>query len=146
VLPALLPGGESRAFDLEKALLESDTEIGAVTAQMDALRLDGVLSVTPYHRQEDLALRAAERLGIPLVTSIISFDNTTCRPWIPVTFDRYLVWNAHNRDELVRAYPAVDAARIGITGAPQFDFYANPAWCWSEDTWRSSCSPAVPRC
>lgn len=136
-LPARIPGGPDRVLAEEARLVVSDTDLADVACGLAALKLDAVLSVTPYHRREELLLRAAAQAGLPLVTAIISFDNTTARPWIPVTFDRYLVWNAHNRRELVRAYPEVDPGLVTVTGAPQFDFYANPRWCWSEEEWRT---------
>jgi len=136
-LPGHLPGGPDRMLARDARLLVIDTDVAAVERDLATLDLDAVLSVTPYHRREELLLRAAARCGLPLVASIISFDNPTSRPWIPVTFDRYLVWNRRNRQELVRAYPAVSADRVVVTGAPQFDFYANPRWRWSEQQWRT---------
>lgn len=135
-LPSLLPGGPERVLATEARLLEEDTGLRGVEAALPALDLDAVVSVTPYHRREELFLRAAHRAGMPMVTSIISFDNTTCRPWIGVPFTRYLVWNAHNRRELLRAYTDLDPGHITVTGAPQLDFYANPRWSWDEATWR----------
>lgn len=131
-----LPGGPDGVLADEARALLSDTDVAAVHGALRSLRLDALLSVTPYHGQEELLLRAGAREGLPLLTSIISFDNPTTRSWMSVTFDRYLVWNAHNRDELVRAYPEIDPALVRITGAPQMDFYANPRWCWSEEAWR----------
>ena len=135
-VPPRLPGGSERILGRERDLLATDTDIDEVTRQTDALGLDAVCSVTPYHRREELFLRAVERRGLPALASIISFDNPTSRPWMPVTFDRYLVWNRQNRDELVRSYPEVDPDRVVVTGAPQLDFYANPRWRWDEEGWR----------
>ncbi|MGI8939452.1 MAG: hypothetical protein ACR2JF_14825 [Iamia sp.] len=143
--PGRLPGGRDRVLAKEARLLVSDTELARVARGLDDLRLDAVLSVTPYHRMEELFLRAAERAGLALVTSIISFDNPTSRPWIPVTFDRYLVWNANNRQELLRSYPELSPPQVEVTGAPQFDFYANPAWCWSEEEWREALGLSADR-
>lgn len=134
--PLALPGGIERTFAREAQLVETDTDLAAVAAAAEGLGLDAVCAVTPYHRREELLLRALARTGMPMVASIISFDNPTSRPWIPVTFDRYLVWNEHNRAEVVRSYPDVEADRVTVTGAPQFDFYANPRWCWDAADWR----------
>jgi hypothetical protein len=71
-----------------------------------------------------------------LVTSLLSFDNITTRGWWPVRFDRYLVWNRYNQAELLRAYPDIAPSSISIVGAPQFDFYWDHSFCWSESEWR----------
>ncbi len=132
-----IPGVAERALATEERLLRSDTNIDDVGRQIDDLALGAVLSVTPYHHQEDLFLRAARLRGLRCVTSIISFDNPTTRGWIPVQFDRYLVWNRHNVAQLRRAYPEIATDQVVVTGAPQFDFYEGDAWRWSEARWRT---------
>jgi hypothetical protein len=72
-----------------------------------------------------------------MVTSILSFDNITTRGWIPVIFDRYLVWNNYNRRELLRGYPEIEEHQIEIVGAPQFDFYWRSAFMIDEAEWRN---------
>jgi hypothetical protein len=132
----LLPGAADGAMDHEARLLQAETNLEEVGAQIDDLHVDAVLSVTPYHQQEDLFLRAASRRSLPCLTSIISFDNPTTRGWIPVLFDRYLVWNRHNAEQLCRSYPGIEPDRVVVTGAPQFDFYVGDDWRWSEQRWR----------
>ena len=87
-----------------------------------------------------MAMRACSRRGIPLCTSILSFDNITTRGWMAVAFDRYLVWNRYNAEELRRAYPEIPPSKIELVGSPQFDFYRDPAYCWSEEEWRRQLS------
>jgi hypothetical protein len=65
---------------------------------------------------------AARDLRIPIVASILSFDNLSSRPGLPV-FDDYLVWSEAMRAELLRLYPEVDPTRVSVTGTPQFDFH-----------------------
>jgi hypothetical protein len=107
---------------------------------MDRLRPDAALSLTPFLADEEMALRVCEHRGIPLTTSVLSFDNITTRGWWPVHFDRYLVWNRYNAAELMRGYPDISADQITIVGSPQFDFYWNPAFCWDEGEWRRQLS------
>ena len=68
------------------------------------------------------AMLAARRLGIPTATFIYSWDNLP-KGRMPVSADRYFVWSAFMRDELVRLYPDVSPDRVRIVGTPQFESY-----------------------
>lgn len=70
---------------------------------------------------------AARDLGIPIVTSILSFDNLTSRSAIP-PYDHYFVWHEGMRTQLQRLYPETPRDRITVTGTPQFDFHRDPAY------------------
>jgi hypothetical protein len=131
-----IPGSLDYLHDKEEQLWRSDTNRLEVKAQVERLKPDAALSLTPYLGDEEMALRVCEKRGIPLVTSILSFDNITTRGWWPVRFDRYLVWNRYNQAELLRGYPDIAPSSISIVGAPQFDFYWDPSFCWSESEWR----------
>ena len=131
-----VPGSVATLRRKEEALWEADTNMRDIQVQMDRLKPDAALSITPFLADEEMVMRVCEHRGIPLCTSVLSFDNITTRGWWPVKFDKYLVWNRYNAGELRRAYPDVDPSKIGIVGAPQFDFYWNPTFCWSEDDWR----------
>lgn len=130
------PGAEARSRARLDEIFRTDTNQPAYEAMLQDRRIDAVFSITPYAVQESVLLRAAAALDLALVTSILSFDNLTTRPALPVAFDRYLVWNRFNRDELLRGYPELPADRIAVVGPAQFDFYAQPryvepaaAWC-----------------
>lgn len=74
--------------------------------------------------------RTLQRLGIPTLTHILSFDNLTSVGFLPIQgFDRYLCWSQWLADQLVEFYE-VPANRIEITGTPQFDFHLQPAFHW----------------
>ena len=75
---------------------------------------------TPYYL-------AARDLGIPIVTSILSFDNLTSRSVIP-PYDHYFVWHEGMRTQLLRLYPETPRDHVTVTGTPQFDFYRDPAY------------------
>jgi hypothetical protein len=135
-----IPGSVQLLSRKEEELWKSDTNMEEVQKQMDRLRPDAALSLTPFLPNEEMALRVCEHRGIPLVTSVLSFDNITTRGWWPVHFDRYLVWNRYNAGELLRGYPDIRAEQITIVGSPQFDFYWNPAFCWDEGEWRRQLS------
>lgn len=133
-----MPGSVARLLSEEARLLHSETNIAEAQAQVEALDLDAVMTMTPFHHQEDLFLRAAARCDLTSICSLISFDNPTTRGWVPVVSDRYLVWNVHMVEQLRRTYPQLGAPQLRVTGAPQFDFYEGDAWRWSEQRWRET--------
>lgn len=80
--------------------------------------------VTPFEYPYYLAARD---LGIPVVTSILSFDNLTSRSVIP-PYDHYFVWHEGMRAQLLRLYPETPRDHVTVTGTPQFDFHRDPAY------------------
>lgn len=107
-------------------------DLGPVRDQLARLVPDLLWStfcVTPLEHPYYLAARD---LGIPVVTSILSFDNLTSRGVLP-EFDHYFVWHEGMRDQVRRLYPHVRPEQITITGTPQFDFHRNPAFTWSRE-------------
>ena len=135
-----MPGAAAWIEQKEKELWPTDTNVAEARAQIDRLLPDAAFSLTPFLPNEEMALRVCEERGIPLCASILSFDNITTRGWWAVRFDRYMVWNRYNAAELRRSYPEIPDADIEIVGAPQFDFYWNGAFCWTEAEWRRELS------
>jgi hypothetical protein len=136
----MVPGAMEMLHRKEEKLWESATNMREIQAQMDRLKPDAALSITPFLSNEEMTLRVCSHRGLPLCTSILSFDNITTRGWMAVPFDRYLVWNRYNAEELRRAYPEISPSKIEIVGSPQFDFYWDPAYCWNEAEWRRQLS------
>lgn len=134
----LRPGNEERARRALPGALASGTNIDAFEAFLRDQRIDVVFSVTPFSVQELVLLHAAARAGIPQITSILSFDNITTRPPLPVIFDRYLVWNDANVRELMRGYPELRREDVAVVGPAQFDFYADADRVRPEAEWRRS--------
>ena len=128
-------GYQKKVFKEEELLLKSDPNFRHVIKIINDLNVDAVFTVTPFHLQEDLLLRACKMLGKKMIASILSFDNITKRGWIPVTYDVYMVWNKHNAAELKRIYPEAIHNNIYITGAAQFDFYYDPSYVMSREEW-----------
>jgi hypothetical protein len=76
--------------------------------------------------------RTLQRLGIPTLTHILSFDNLTSVGFLPIQgFDRYLCWSRWLADQLEEFYE-VRRDRIEITGTPQFDFHILPRFHWDQ--------------
>jgi len=126
---------QKKAIESEKHLLLTDTNYSQHKSLIEQLKPDLVLSLTPYFFEEELTLRAAQSLNIPIIASILSFDNITTRGWMPIIFDRYCVWNQYNKNELLRIYPEICSKSIEIVGAPQFDFYFDSTYIWNKDDW-----------
>lgn len=90
-------------------------------------RIDLVFSTLPLiAHYERSALWAAQRLGIPTVCAITSWDNLYGKGGFPVCFSHYLVWSEHMRHDLLAHYPDLQPDAVTIVGAPQFDFYLQP--------------------
>jgi hypothetical protein len=130
------PGGLKRARTRESKLFWSDTNARAIEQQLRALKIDAVFCLTPFIHDEEMIVRVAALSGVPTSTAILSFDNLTTRPWIPITFDLYLLWNQHNVEHLRRGYPETEEREVKVVGSPQFDFYWKSEYLWSEEEWR----------
>ena len=137
------PGVVERLQEEENRIIIEDTNFAAFQHLLEKLSADAIFSLTPFLRAEELLLRAAEHRELPRCTAILSFDNITTRGWIPVTFDCYLLWNQYNAAELHRAYPKTIDKKVVIVGSPQFDFYWDSSYLWTEEEWRSRL--ALPR-
>lgn len=131
-----LQDNERYMFEQERCFLQADTNLAEFVDLLDEIKPSAVFSVTPFHKYEDLLLRAAKMHGLPTSASFISFDNLTTRGWIPIIYDHYLVWNQYNLMELRRAYPEASEKPIDVVGAPQFDFYYDSNYIWEEVLWR----------
>lgn len=120
----------------ESKLLYKDTNLSQYEELVHRIKPEAVFSITPYFIEEELILRAAKEQGIPICASILSFDNITTKGWMPLTFDRYCLWNRYNQEELYRIYPQTKEKKVDIVGAPQFDFYYDNSYIWDELDWR----------
>lgn len=131
-----LPGAVNRMMHREQMLLSQEDSFVAIQNLLRQIKPDAGFCLTPYHREEEIILRAAAMRHIPLCISILSFDNLTTRGWMSLIFDHYLVWNRYNQAELLRGYPDINPDRIKIVGPAQFDFYWNDQFFWTEEVWR----------
>ena len=93
-------------------------------ARMEPTMVWSTFCVAPFEYPYYLAARD---LGIPVVTSILSFDNLTSRSVIP-PYDHYFVWHEGMRAQLMRLYPETPRDHVTVTGTPQFDFHRDPAY------------------
>ncbi|HEY9449600.1 MAG TPA: CDP-glycerol glycerophosphotransferase family protein [Gemmatimonadaceae bacterium] len=117
---------------MTERLYRRSHDLTDVRAQLARCRPDLLWSTVCISPREYPYIIAARDLGIPVVTSILSFDNLTSRGRLP-RFDRYLVWNERMRDRLLRFYPYIAPADVMVTGTPQFDFHRRPEFHWSRE-------------
>ncbi len=106
-------------------MYRSGHDLAPIRAQLAALAPDLVWSTVCVAGAEYPYALAARDLRIPLLTSILSFDNLTSRGALP-RYDHYHVWCDAMRDELVRLYPGIRPNTVEVTGTPQFDFHRQP--------------------
>src|SRR6266536_523462 len=131
-----LPFYKKQLLKREKQLLQTSTNFNEIAAFVDSLHIDAVFTVTPFHKQEDILLRACKYKGKEMLTSILSFDNITKRGWIPVEYDLYIVWNKQNKEQLHRIYPYTKNKPVHICGPAQFDFYFDKQYLLSPCDWK----------
>ena len=105
-------------------------DLGAVREHLRTVAPDLVWSTINVAGEEAPYVAAARELGIPVVTSILSFDNLSSRR-VDAIYDHYMVWSAAMRDQLLRFLPEVGPSQVSITGTPQFDFHRIGDYCWS---------------
>ncbi len=135
-LLGIWPGNFERWLQAEQKQIFEGPNCLEFVSLVEKVKPDYLFSVTPYLLEDELLIRAAAQKKVKLITAILSFDNLTTRPRIPVLFDKYLLWNEFNRQELLRIYPDVNPNNIELVGSPQFDFYYDPSYLWDEFTWR----------
>jgi CDP-glycerol glycerophosphotransferase (TagB/SpsB family) len=85
----------------------------------------GVVFANLQHHTAIPFLAAGQRLRLPLVANVASWDHTVGKGVIPAFLDRYVVQNAAMAEDLVR-YHRVPDERIEVAGWPQTDVFACP--------------------
>lgn len=98
------------------------------------LRPKLVFSPAPLMVDEWLPIQVARQMGIPTVLSVLSWDNLSSKSRMPLPATAILVWSEHMRQELLSYYPDVRPEQITVTGPPQFDFYFDPDFQESRET------------
>lgn len=139
-LSLAMPGGLKRAQTRELELFWADTNAREAEQQLKQLKIDALFCLTPFLTDEELTVRVATLAGVRSAAAILSFDNLTTRPWIPVDFDLYLLWNQYNLAQLRKGYPHTADKEVTIVGTPQFDFYWKRDCLWGQAEWRQRLS------
>lgn len=120
---------------LEDHVKQSDNfhQLNCVLDQHD---IHAILTTAPFLNSEELICRVATHRNIPIFYSVLSFDNLTTRGYLPFTANHYFVWNAHNKNEILRIQPNLNPDKVSITGPAQFDFYYQNQYIKNEQEWR----------
>jgi hypothetical protein len=118
---------------LERAvdrLARRGRDLEPIRRQLQQIDPDLIWSTVSVSGWEGPYRMAARDLGLPIATSILSFDNLTSRG--PLARDHhYLVWGSRMKGQLLRFYPELRESQVTITGTPQFDFHRQPACTWT---------------
>ncbi|MBS1579230.1 MAG: CDP-glycerol glycerophosphotransferase family protein [Bacteroidetes bacterium] len=129
---------KNKLLKKDEQYLVSDTNYNEMINLVKELNIDAVFTVTPFHAQEEIFLRAVNASGKKMMTSILSFDNVIKRGWLTVNYSCYMVWNKYNANEVKRIYTeamALNNNNVHIVGAPQFDFYHQPQYIMPRKEW-----------
>jgi len=84
---------------------------------------DLVMSCSPLDYREDPFILQAEKVGIPVVGMVASWDNLTSKGVIDTDFDRVLIWNSLMKEEVLRYYPSYSEDQVVPIGVPRFEVY-----------------------
>jgi hypothetical protein len=86
-------------------------------------RRPDVIVATPLNMrfsEETDYVKAAQRLGIPTLTPVLTWDSLSTKGLIQIIPDRVLVWNEHQHKDAVQIH-GIAEDRLTIAGAPFFD-------------------------
>lgn len=83
--------------------------------------------------REMALIEAARKLGLPTAVMIRSRDNLAAKIQHLPDADMFCVWAETTRRMMLHMYPEIPAERIHVTGSPQFDHHADPAYRLSRD-------------
>lgn len=127
-------GAHDPVFEWQRKWFErrvaASLDLRQIARQLRELAPALLVSTTCVAGEEEPYLIAAERLGIPRLACVLSFDNLSSRGIIR-RFEHYAVWNERMAQQVLALYPDRRAEQLTITGAPQFDVHADVSRHWS---------------
>lgn len=124
-IPALRPAYQK----LERRMLRS---VSAENLLRD-IGPDCLVCTYPVMMPEPEFLLAAERLNIPSVLHLLSWDNISAKGVFPALANHYVVWGKVMEQELLERYP-VNPADVHRCGVPHFDRHVRAAKSVSPDS------------
>jgi hypothetical protein len=93
--------------------------------RLETQRPSLVLATGPMRFDEPGVVALAQRLGIPTLALITSWDNLSTKRRMLFEYDGYLVWSEQMRRELHHFYPHSRRVPVYVVGPPQFDVFFN---------------------
>ncbi len=94
-----------------------------------------VVAMNAFIGPEKWIVAAAQRLGIPTATSLLSWDNPSTKSRMGVEYDAYIVWSEKMAGDLRAFYPNTANSPTAIIGAAKFDPYYDSTYRQSRETW-----------
>lgn len=116
-------------YDLSERLYRRSVDLNPVRDHLIQISPDLVWSTAYITYHEHAYVSAADDLNIPVLASVLSFDNLTSRTSYLHHFSHYTVWSEWMKRQLVRFYPHVLSEHVTVTGTPQFDFHQRKESC-----------------
>ncbi|HEY6507852.1 MAG TPA: hypothetical protein VIY56_07545 [Vicinamibacterales bacterium] len=92
----------------------------------DLVVVSPLVSATLKGAGQTEMVKASQRLGVPAVVGVASWDHLTSKGLIRVVPDRVTVWNDVQKNEAVVLH-RIPASRVSITGAQPLDHWFEPA-------------------
>lgn len=112
-----------RLFKNNEARLLRDDEASKL---LEKISPSMVVSTRPVEFMEAAILQAAKDSKVPVVQSILSWDNITSKGVFPVTGNYYLTWGSIMTEEVIQYYQAPREI-IFECGVPHFDVHYSTA-------------------
>lgn len=118
-----------RMHALSESLYRRGVDLVPIREHLTQISPDLLWSTAYITYDEHAYVTAAQDLNIPVLSSILSFDNLTSRTSYLQRFYHYTVWSEWMKQQLVRFYPHVNPEQVTVTGTPQFDFHRKREFC-----------------
>lgn len=84
---------------------------------------DLFVSTHPFGEIERKIIIEASREKIPVLASLLSWDNIFNKGMLPLFFNKIIVWSQIQEDRILSYYPEYNSKHIAISGIPNFDIY-----------------------
>ncbi|HEX8849563.1 MAG TPA: hypothetical protein VF761_08530 [Gemmatimonadaceae bacterium] len=104
------------------------------TALLRDLRPAVLLCTGPFQFEQPAIVASAQRLAVPTLALIPSWDNVSTKNRMLFEYDGYLVWSERTRQELYERYPHTRTRPVFVVGAPQFDVFFQPRFHVSRES------------
>ena len=91
--------------------------------RLRAKRPDLILTAGPFQFEQPAIVAVTQKLGIPTLALIPSWDNLSTKGRMVFKYDGYVVWSEQTKLELREAYPYTRDVPVYVVGAPQFDIF-----------------------
>ena len=84
---------------------------------------DIFITTHPFGETERNIIIAAHREKIPILASILSWDNVSNKGMLPLFLDKIIVWNHIQKNRILSYHPQYNSKHIAISGITHFDIY-----------------------